>query len=361
MAQLRGFLAEVIIIYNNNSKIARRTLQRMRKKEAQKKRLKKAFFTIATMLALVAIMGVNLIRFDFTGFQAESMDHTPYKEVVLDHEIPLSPTPVFQIPVPSALGIHVKENYYAIIDYSNASYGYIMAKLHQQTLNRHRLVKTAPNGVRYIYTLKPEKFGVFPLSEGNGTYVIKIYEHVQDIKYKRILKTYIDVFMYNPLSPFLRPNQLVNFNQDSEVARVARQLTMGLECTLDKVTAVYNFIIENITYDFYFAETVESGYLPDLDQVLKRGKGICFDFAALMTAMLRSQGIPARMVFGYTAYDFHAWVSVFSEVEGWVNDTIFFKEQSWRIMDPTFTSTSNSGARILHIGDGKNYESVFYY
>ena len=39
--------------------------------------------------------------------------------------------------------------------------------------------------------------------------------------------------------------------------------------------------------------------LPSVDETLKTKKGICFDYAALMTAMLRSQGIPTKLEIGY--------------------------------------------------------------
>lgn len=58
--------------------------------------------------------------------------------------------------------------------------------------------------------------------------------------------------------------------------------------------------MKTLTYDKKKAQTVQSGYLPNVDQVLASKTGICFDYAALMTAMLRSQGIPTKLVVGYT-------------------------------------------------------------
>ena len=94
---------------------------------------------------------------------------------------------------------------------------------------------------------------------------------------------------------------------------------------LDVVTYIYDYIIDNIKYDFDRAENVSVGYLPDIDKVLEEGKGICFDYAALATAMLRSQGIPTRLVVGYSDDVYHAWISVYIEDVGWVNKAIEFK------------------------------------
>ena len=39
----------------------------------------------------------------------------------------------------------------------------------------------------------------------------------------------------------------------------------------------------DVTYDEDKAATVETGYLPDIDETLSTGKGICFDYAGLHT------------------------------------------------------------------------------
>ena len=48
-------------------------------------------------------------------------------------------------------------------------------------------------------------------------------------------------------------------------------------------------------------------------------KGICFDYAALMTAMLRSQGIPTKLEIGYSGEVYHAWISTYIDEIGWVD------------------------------------------
>jgi transglutaminase/protease-like cytokinesis protein 3 len=121
-------------------------------------------------------------------------------------------------------------------------------------------------------------------------------------------------------------------------------------------------VVKTLTYDSKLAATVKSGYLPDLDQVLDKKTGICFDYAALMTGMLRSQGVPCKLVVGYAGTAYHAWISVWSENTGWVDGVIFFDGTSWQRMDPTFASPGNSSASIMaYIGDGKNYTAKYFY
>ena len=107
-------------------------------------------------------------------------------------------------------------------------------------------------------------------------------------------------------------------------------------------------------YDEEKAETVKSGYLPSVDETLKTKKGICFDYAALMTAMLRSSGIPTRLDIGYATNIYHAWISTYLEEQGWVDNVIQFDGKSWTMMDPTFAADGGDGIKDF-ITDSSNY------
>ena len=85
---------------------------------------------------------------------------------------------------------------------------------------------------------------------------------------------------------------------------------------------MYDYAVKKIDYDYEMAASVSSGYVPDLDQVIDRGKGICFDYASLMTAMLRISNIPTKLVIGYRGNDYHAWISVYISDIGWVDNVI---------------------------------------
>ncbi|MDO4542428.1 MAG: transglutaminase-like domain-containing protein, partial [Bacillota bacterium] len=137
------------------------------------------------------------------------------------------------------------------------------------------------------------------------------------------------------------------------------ELAATADTDLDVVENIYKYIIDNIEYDYDLAENVEVGYLPDIDRVLDEGKGICFDYAALATAMLRSQSIPTRLVIGYADNVYHAWISVYIEDVGWVNDVIEFKGTDWVRMDPTYDA--NASTFDKYIGSGANYHQMYLY
>ena len=276
--------------------------------------------------------------------------------------VPLAGAVPFVIPKPEAPGTATKKNDKAVIDYSNAKDGYVMVKFNQKNTKALMVAIVGPSGAQYQYTLKPEVYEVFPLSDGNGKYKITLAEHVQDKKYAVILGLEADVKVADEFAPFIRPNQYVNYAADNQTVKKAAELVKDAKTTVDKVSAVYNYVIKNLTYDKELANTVKSGYLPNVDEVLKKGKGICFDYAAVMAAMLRSQGVPTKLVVGYTGETYHAWISVHSAETGWINSVIQFDGKSWKLMDPTFASTGNQSKDAMkYIGDGKNYTAKFLY
>ena len=266
------------------------------------------------------------------------------------------------VPVSTADGLAAEENEKAVIDYSNASDGYVMVKYKEQTSNMLMTLIDAPNGEQYVYIMPCGEYAVLPLTEGDGRYVVTVCEQINDTKFKITLKTYVDVTLTDPLSPFLRPSRYVNYNRDSEVVNEAVKLAASTGDLLGGISAVYHFVTTNIVYDATLAKSVESGYLPNLDEVLKTKKGICFDYAAVMTAMLRCIGVPTKMVFGYTGDFYHAWISVYSEQEGWLDNVIFFDGNNWILMDPTFASGENQSEAVAeYIGQGSNYSAKFHY
>ena len=64
--------------------------------------------------------------------------------------------------------------------------------------------------------------------------------------------------------------------------------------------------------------------IEDIDEILNSGTGICLDYAAVMTGMLRSQRIPTRLEVGYAQDAYHAWISIYTEETGWLNGIIEF-------------------------------------
>ena len=281
-----------------------------------------------------------------------------------DEPVPLAGAPVLlSVLNTTAPGSAVAKNDSAVIDYSNAADGYIMVKWTAGEGANVKVLLKGPSGTSYQYNLPMDgEFEAFPLSDGSGDYTVGVYQNTSGTQYMTILTAEITAKLSDEFAPFIRPNQYVNYSASSAAVAKASELCAGLTDNLEKVEQVYLYVINNTVYDTAKAQTVQSGYLPDVDETLASGKGICFDYAALMAAMLRSQNVPVKLVVGYTGSVYHAWLNVWSETEGWVEGKIYFDGSEWKLMDPTFASSSNSSDAIMqYIGNGANYTAKYLY
>lgn len=243
-----------------------------------------------------------------------------------------------------------------VIDVSNTAQGYIMAN-YTGSAAKANIQITGPDGITYKYFLDPsEVYVTLPLTGGNGTYQIDAYENIVDNQYTTLYKEAVEATMESEFLPFLYPNQYVSFTPESQAVKTAAETVKDASSDLNAVADIYHYIIENITYDDAKAQSVTSGYLPDVDATLAAGSGICFDYASLTAAMLRSQKIPTRLEIGYSGEVYHSWISVYIEDIGWIDKIIEFTGNAWTRMDPTFASGNGSSKEILkYIGDGSNY------
>jgi len=140
-----------------------------------------------------------------------------------------------------------------------------------------------------------------------------------------------------------------------------QELAASANSDIEVVQNVYHYLTDNITYDYDKAETVQSGYIPNVDDTLNTGTGICFDYASLMGAMLRSQGIPTRLEIGYAGTEYHAWVSIYTDETGWIDNIIEFDGTKWTLMDPTLGSYANDSTVKKYINDDTYYQLKYKY
>lgn len=124
----------------------------------------------------------------------------------------------------------------------------------------------------------------------------------------------------------------------------ADSLVAGCATDYEKVDALYEWVMQHITYVY--------GTGNEAVDVFKSGKGVCFGYANLLTAMLRLEGIPAATITGgvymcgeyfdivpsdyYSGDDMgpHAW-------------TMCYFDGKWRYFDPTWDDNEffDTGAR----------------
>ncbi|MCR5330716.1 MAG: transglutaminase-like domain-containing protein [Lachnospiraceae bacterium] len=262
--------------------------------------------------------------------------------------------------VPSYSGADIIGNETVSINISNSKDGYIVVT-YKGTADKVKMQLTGNGQVTYTYNLKGGQNEVIPLTADDGTYLITVYENVSEDQYATAFSSEFDVSIQNKYGPYLYPNLYVDFNTDSKVVKLAAELASDATCDLDVVNSVYAYMVENVTYDHDKANNVQSGYIPVVDEILAKKTGICFDYAAVMAAMLRSQRIPTRLEIGYAGDAYHAWISVYTPDTGWINGMIEFDGTTWSLMDPTFAANTKAGDLKKFIGDGSNYSTKYVY
>ena len=270
----------------------------------------------------------------------------------------------YVIKMPSANGKKAEKTDTALIDYSNADDGYIAAAYSGKS--EKAKLRVLCGKTQYDHDLSgggTTEF--FPLMD-SGSYTVRVYEQLSEKSYSLAAEASFDVKIKSEMDMYLYPNKYSDFDKSSDCVKKASQLCSDKSGTVDKIAAIFGYVTENISYDKELAKKVTNGltgYTPDPDRTLKNGKGICFDYASLMTAMCRSQGIPSRIVVGYAKENiYHAWNEIYTEETGWITPELFLKNKGYNIADATFYSGQKDKKKIgEYISDSSNYSAMYRY
>lgn len=238
-----------------------------------------------------------------------------------------------------------------VIDYSNAEYGYV--SILSPESNSTLKAQVSLGDTVYTYSLVSKEYVIVPLQMGDGVYSIKLLKNKNENIYVVSASTKIDIELVDETTAYLYPNQIINYNKETEAIMKSFELTQEADSEIERVYEVYQYIIKNIDYDYDKAELAQTKFiLPIIDETYLSEKGICFDYASLMSAMLRVQHIPTRVVTGYVDVGYHAWVEVYIQDKGWINPSVYFEPSIWGRVDPTFDSMGSY--------DGSYQEQDYY-
>lgn len=226
----------------------------------------------------------------------------------------------------------------AIVDLSNIHSGYLGCQLLNEIESNVKLI-IEKDEKKYTYDIQSTTMTTFPLSCGNGSYSIRIVKNVEGSLYAILASTTIEVEMDNPLLPYLYPNQIVSYQADSNIVSLSMKIVKGDHTDLERIEDIYEYVLKNLSYDEQELNTIDSFKIPDLDELIETKKGICIDYAVLMAAICRIQGIPCRVVVGATDIQYHAWCEIYLKGKGWINPKVYFKSKKWSIVDPTFADS----------------------
>ena len=106
---------------------------------------------------------------------------------------------------PIASGVTTYSNEKATLDASNVSEGYIMVK-YTGSVGKIKVQITKSGSETYTYDLSSSGvYEVFPLSEGSGSYSVKVFENIQGNQYSQAFSQNVNATITNQFGPFLYP------------------------------------------------------------------------------------------------------------------------------------------------------------
>lgn len=227
------------------------------------------------------------------------------------------------------------------IDKSNLLNGTINISYKSDKVIITRVVK---GNQTYDYVLNENNN--IPLQLGNGKYSISVFENVNGNNFKQLTKEDLTVELKYGNSVYLQSIQMINWNYNMKVVEKTKEVTKGTKTDMEKVKAIYDYIIKNIKYDNKKASSVAKGYIPDADKTLSSQSGICYDYASLFAVMTRFSGVPTKLVMGYKndIKDYHVWNEVL--IDG-----------KWKIIDPTY----DASMKLDMFKNKDEYKIVKYY
>lgn len=185
------------------------------------------------------------------------------------------------------------------------------------------------DGKQYSYTLSGKADESFALQMGSGSYKVSVLENIEGNSYKVVSQNTLDVKIDNENDVYLNSIQNINWDDSMSVIKKANELTKNAKSNDEKVKILYNYVMNNLSYDYVKLSNVQAGYLPNIDSTLSSKKGICYDYSSMLASMLRSQGIPTKLVMGYTSNvnGYHAWNEIYME-----------SSKKWIVVDSTYDS-----------------------
>ncbi len=150
---------------------------------------------------------------------------------------------------------------------------------------------------------------------------------------KSITKRYLQL---PPLSP--------------RVANLAKEVTRKVHSPYEQAIAIKWHLLGGYKYSLDLGETVPSS--PVEEFLFIRKTGYCEHYATAMVLMLRTLGIPARLVTGFLAGEWNDFGNYYTvrqkDAHAWVE--VFFPRSGWVIFDPTpsvLSTTANSSGWML--------------
>lgn len=206
------------------------------------------------------------------------------------------------------------------IDDSQSSLGKVGVYFNTGTTKKVKLM-IVKGTEKYAYNLQNlDRVVYFPLQMGNGSYSVKVYENTEGNKYRALTGKDVNVTLSDANAVYLQSVQEIDWDEQKKAIKISQKLIQDQEKELgrkltedEKAKVLYQYIIEKIVYDYEKIKRIDTTYLPNIDDTVTTQNGICYDYSSLFAAILREQGIPTKMIKGYSTFTpvYHAWNEIY--------------------------------------------------
>ena len=210
------------------------------------------------------------------------------------------------------------------------------------------LLADLQNGKKHHKLLLPNEGQWQPLllTMGAGRYTLSVYEAgLYDWPVRLLFETSFDVDTV-PADTQLALFSSLHTNMDANpiTVKLARELCKNASTDLEKVTLLWDWLMDHAAYDKKLAKGIQFSEIPDGDAFIRGERGICCDYAAFMAVGLRAVGVPTKHVYGKNLRtgNQHAWNEV-------------YLDDKWQIIDATMAHSR--GPKKFHTENAKHYSA----
>lgn len=225
------------------------------------------------------------------------------------------------------------DNSYGTVDWSTAASGYITFTAKGQT---RVFVLQSPNGKQTLCSAAKGDTIKIALVDGTGKYQYAIANHTNSGKSYRV--QYKNSFTVQSidaeLAPYLVSTPYGDYENAPNATAKAEELWDSKKTQLENIEAIAEWV-GDLKYDKSLKQGAVDVYVAP-DSVIENGGGVCNEMSKLLSAMLRSQGVPAYVQTGHNAGGKnHGWVMAWVELSASVKDGVTSSKGAWVLIEAT--------------------------
>ena len=225
------------------------------------------------------------------------------------------------------------DNSYGTVDWSTAASGYITFTAKGQT---RVFVLQGPNGKQTLCSAAKGDTIKIALVDGTGKYQYAIANHTNGGKSYRV--QYKNSFTIQSidaeLAPYLVSTPYGDYENAPDATAKAEELWDSKKTQLENIEAIAEWV-GGLKYDKSLKQGAIDVYVAP-DSVIENGGGVCNEMSKLLSAMLRSQGVPAYVQAGHNADGKnHGWVMAWVELSASAKDGVTSSKGAWVLIEAT--------------------------